>query len=78
MQDRAEYLENESILLNRAKELKGYEVEFVEAAYDRDFNTVNWYIVATKDDDKIVSYHFKKEMKDTLISILSSNNKIGK
>ncbi|MGK0555239.1 hypothetical protein [Macrococcus capreoli] len=78
MQDRADYLENESILLNKAKELKGYEVEFVEAAYDKNFNPVNWYIVATKDDDKIVSYHFEKEMKDTLISILSDNNKIGK
>lgn len=78
MQDRAEYLENESILLNRAKELKGYEVEFVEAAYDRDFNPINWYIVANKDDDKIVSYHFNKEIKDTLNSILSDNNKIIK
>ncbi|QNR09101.1 hypothetical protein [Macrococcoides canis] len=78
MRDRADYLENKSILLKRAKELKGYKVEFVEAAYDKDFNPINWYIVATKNDDKIVSYHFEKEIKDKLISIISDNNKIGK
>lgn len=78
MRDRADYLENEDILLSKAKELKGYEVEFVEAAYDKDFNSVSWYIVATKEDDKIVSYHFDKNIKDTLISLLSKSNKLGK
>ena len=78
MRERADYLENEDVLLNRVKELKGYEVAFVEATYDRDFNPINWYIVATKDDDKIVSYHFNKEIKDKLISTLSNKNKIGK
>lgn len=70
------FLETLERSIAQAQKLKGYEVKFVEAAYDLDFNAVRWYFTAKKKGKGFVSVEFGKEDYQTIKEIVSRENTI--